>query len=419
MHSSHNPPPEPTAEQLAHARAEHRRHVEFYQRLQEVSSHHNPRFSVTNIIIALNIVVFVVMGFLGAGWFMPAEDGMLVYIKYGANNGAATTNGEWWRLLTCMFMHYGIIHIAVNMWALYQAGAFLEKLQGRFIYALIYLASGLSGSFASIIWHGDQTWSAGASGAVFGVFGAILGYMLRMRSGLPATVYKPIMKSTATFAVYNIAFGAAVTGIDNAAHIGGFVGGVVLGAALAQPLNLSLRRIRRLQTLGLAGLLFTALIFGGIKLTPRFNYSVTDELAWGTKEASILNKLNTLGTSRNGVLKKFASDNNTRELANWIDSSLIPTYRELLEETSSPRFNPDQITAKRQKLLITALDESRQTWADFNTRLKDDRAFDLSTCMQRSNQIVANFNQANKALKYETLPRKNKNPATGASDSSS
>ncbi|MDR1011076.1 MAG: rhomboid family intramembrane serine protease, partial [Opitutaceae bacterium] len=112
MHSDHKPQP-PSDEHLARAHAEHRRTVEFYQRLHEVSAHHNPRFSVTNIIVALNVIVFIIMGILGAGWLMPTDANILVYAKYGANNGAATTNGEWWRLLTSMFMHYGIMHVAV------------------------------------------------------------------------------------------------------------------------------------------------------------------------------------------------------------------------------------------------------------------------------------------------------------------
>ena len=147
----------------AHQDADFTATKDFTARLNALAESRSHWDSVTNLIVALNVAVFVVMGCLGAGWFQV--DSMMPYILYGANNGAATTDGEWWRLLTSMFMHYGILHLVLNMWALIQAGHFLEKLQGRWLFLLTYLGSGLAGGFASILWHGDQSWSAGASRA--------------------------------------------------------------------------------------------------------------------------------------------------------------------------------------------------------------------------------------------------------------
>jgi rhomboid protease GluP len=348
--------------------------------------------------------VFIIMGILGAGWLMPSGADILVYAKYGANNGAATTNGEWWRLLASMFMHYGIAHIAVNMWALHQAGAFFEKLQGRFIHALTYLACGVSGGFASMIWHGDQTWSAGASGAIFGVYGAILGYMLRQRGGLPQTVCKPIIKSTVTFAIFNIILGASIPGIDNAAHMGGFVCGIIFGAVLAQPLDMRLRRARQPRTLALAGVLVAMLLSGGMKFSPRFNYSITDELTWEKYENTALKKIETAGTPLNAAIARFNTNHDAKALAGWIDINLIPVYRDTISEISTPCFNPAQITAKRRELLETALRESLQNWSAFSARLAAGTTSGLSTHTQRNSRIVTDYETARDALKHERLP---------------
>lgn len=251
---------------------------DFAVKLHSLGPRPNPWTSVTNVIIALNVAVFVVMGFLGAGWFQT--ESLMPYILYGANNGAATTDGEWWRLLTSMFMHYGLLHLALNMWALYQTGHFMERVLGRASFTLMYLASGIVSGFTSILWHGDQSWSAGASGAVFGVYGAILGFMLRERQGLPKFVVQSLTRSTLMFAGYNIFFGLSIKGIDNAAHAGGFGGGIVFGFLLALPLDPAIRAHARGRSLVVAATALIILAGLGVAFTPRFDYRVSDELAW-------------------------------------------------------------------------------------------------------------------------------------------
>ncbi len=244
---------------------------DFRAKLARVSPARSPYLTVTNAILALTVAVFVVMaGFLGAGWLGVAR--MEPYIRYGANHGAVTTNGGWWRLLASVFLHYGALHLAFNMWALFQSGQLLERLQGRGLYLVTYLGSGVGGGLLSLAWHAQKpVWSAGASGAVFGVYGAMLGFMLRERQAVPRAIFDPMVRSTFSFAVYNLVFGAVFAGIDNAAHVGGFATGALLGWLTALPLEVEVRRRRGATNFLTAAAVLAAIGAAGYFAAPRFN----------------------------------------------------------------------------------------------------------------------------------------------------
>ncbi len=340
---------------------------DFRVRLNEIAGAGGPWTSVTNIIIALNVAVFVVMGVLGAGWIQT--ESMTPYVLYGANNGAATTDGQWWRLLTSMFMHYGIMHLLLNMWALFQAGHFVEKLLGRTSYALMYLASGLAGGFASIFWHEDKIWSAGASGAIFGVYGALLGYMLREKQALPRGIYQSLMKSTLTFAGYNIVYGLARTGIDNAAHFGGIAGGLVFGGLLALPLNWEVRQreSRRRLLWGFATL--AVLIVLGVALTPRFDYRMSEVIAWEDANSDYVAR-------EPELLKQQRPQNNantrTQEIstADQIESQLIPFYDDWRHKLNDLHLSPDKSTAGVRAAFVHILDLKVASYHQFALGLR-------------------------------------------------
>lgn len=192
--------------------------------------------TVTHALIALNVLCFAVLVLVfDAGLLIPKN--LDVYSKFVANYGPATADGEWWRLFTSMFSHYGVIHLALNMYALFAAGKFLERLQGSACFALTYLGGGLVGDFASILFHTEPILSAGASGAVFAVYGGVLGHFLHEKKSVPKGVFKSILSSLLMFAVYNVAWGLANPNIDQAAHAGGALGGLAFGWLLARPLD--------------------------------------------------------------------------------------------------------------------------------------------------------------------------------------
>ena len=190
-----------------------------------------PLAPVTWTIAALNILVFVAM-FVSAGSEVMIAPSIDTLLKWGANHGPLTGNGEYWRLFTCMFLHIGILHIVMNMWALLSFGPLVEQSFGRVRYAVLYLLAGLGGSCVSMLWN-PMLVSAGASGAIFGLFGAMLALTHVYKNPERKEEMARRQKSILTLIVYNIGFGMIKSNIDNGAHLGGLAIGLLSGLALA------------------------------------------------------------------------------------------------------------------------------------------------------------------------------------------
>jgi membrane associated rhomboid family serine protease len=238
-------------------------HTDFAQTLSKVT----PTVFVTPTLIGLNVFAFILMVLAGAGILLGDVE---VLVRWGANYAPLTAHGGWWRLLTSAFLHFGIIHLVFNMLALGQVGSLVERLYGNYVYLGIYLFSAIASSLASLLWHGDKTVSAGASGAIFGVYGALLAYCVVQRGAVPTSVLSGIWKSTAVFVLYSLFYGLAHKGIDNAAHIGGLISGLIAGGAFACPLDIEWRR-RAQKRIALGGSVLTCLMIAGWVSVPRYD----------------------------------------------------------------------------------------------------------------------------------------------------
>ena len=179
---------------------------------------------VTYGIIAINVVVFILMVIDGAEIF-TVTDG-LVHTKWGSNVTVLTLSGDWWRLITSTFIHFGIIHLAMNMYALYTAGVYLEPMLGKTKYIAAYFCTGIIAGIVSLWWHKEGINGAGASGAIFGLYGVFLA--LLFTNLIPKQVRSALLQSIGIFVVFNIVYGMR-SGIDNAAHIGGLLSGMLVG----------------------------------------------------------------------------------------------------------------------------------------------------------------------------------------------
>jgi len=184
---------------------------------------------VTQALLAINIAVFVAMALSGIALDPTSRQ----LIPWGANYGPLTLGGQQWRLLTSMFVHGGLLHILFNMWCLWDLGTLCESLYGQATFAAVYLISGIAGSLASVWWH-PAVPSVGASGAIFGIVGALIASYYLGEFSMPRFAVAGHLRSVLVFAGYSLLFGAVSGRTDNAAHIGGLVAGLIFGALIAR-----------------------------------------------------------------------------------------------------------------------------------------------------------------------------------------
>ena len=188
------------------------------------------RYKITYGIIAINIVVYIFAALLSGS---IVDMNMQVLVDMGALYGPLTVwNGEWWRLFTAMFLHGGMTHILMNMVSLYIMGRGMEMYFDTKSYLSIYLFSGLIGGLASLYIH-PQSVGIGASGAIFGVFGALAGFFIAHRKHLGAHT-KAFMKEFTVIVVINLVFELSISAVDVSAHIAGLLVGFVGGYLLSK-----------------------------------------------------------------------------------------------------------------------------------------------------------------------------------------
>jgi rhomboid protease GluP len=225
----------------------HAERTDFHDRIDYWS----PSTPVLRTLLALNIGVYFLMwlvrrslpggamgSMLGWGW-NSNYDAMLRSVQlvdWGSNVGRLTLHGQWWRLVSSLFLHGSLLHLAFNMLALWQVGQLVERLFGSLRFTALYLIAGVCGSVASVMWNANVN-SVGASGAIFGIVGGLFAFMQRENSGVPPTVVQDLRGSLLPFLVFNLAAGFLYPHTDNAAHIGGLVGGWLAGHLLARSLH--------------------------------------------------------------------------------------------------------------------------------------------------------------------------------------
>jgi len=218
----------------------------------------------TYVLVGINCTVFLAMLFNGVGLLSPTAEQLM---HWGANNaGSVLINGEWWRIITAMFVHVGILHLATNMWCLWNLGLLAEPLMGSFGVIAVYVLTGAAGNLLSVLWNGHNAGAlmqqiphqafdpllyfppgAGASGAVFGIAGALIVLLKSPKLPVPPQELKKLRKSVIYFAVINLVIGLAISvnvvssrtgiSIDNSAHLGGVLCGLLFATPMVPRLG--------------------------------------------------------------------------------------------------------------------------------------------------------------------------------------
>lgn len=309
-----------------------------------------PAIGVTYALIAINVFIFIAMLFAGAGLL---HTGSNIQLNWGANFGPATQDGQWWRLFSAMFLHFGIIHLSLNCVALWDVGQLTERMYGSWRLLTIYLVAGLCGNLLSLVIQGNKAVSGGASGAIFGLYGALLIFLWRERHFFNPQEFKWFFGGGILFSCLTIFLGFLISGIDNAAHIGGFAAGILASIILIKPMNARIMPIY-ISILTVSFIVIAITLMLTNLPPPKYKWSeeliLRNAISSLTSEDQAINRnwLELLQESKEGTLS-------FEELAGKIDSNITQPYEESFGKLSQLPNDPNLPSAKSLEnwLLIT------------------------------------------------------------------
>ncbi len=295
---------------------------------------------VFRALIGLNVAAFLGILALGGGLF---EINSAVHLAWGANYGPAIAGQQYWRLLSSAFLHFGLLHLVFNMMALYSLGGLAERLYGRRAFLLLYLGAALIGSLASVLFSPDRTVSAGASGAIFGLGGALAAFWLRNGEHVPLSVLKGQWINLAVFIGFSVYMALTATGIDNAAHGGGFLAGAALGLMLGTPLDRPGTASWPRLGLGLAALLLTMALILPALPEPAYRYPAEQPVAEAIDAALHEDqRLDDLGRQMAAERTMPPADYLRR-----VETELLEPWREVLRGLDGLEARPESRLAER------------------------------------------------------------------------
>lgn len=306
-----------------------------------------PRVPVTKLLVGINLLVFVAMLASGAGLWHSSNS---VQLAWGANFGPATQDGEWWRLGSAMFLHFGAIHLTLNLWALWDGGQLVERMYGHARFTGIYFISGLAGNLLSLVAHRGLAVSGGASGAIFGLYGALLIFLWRERHNLHPQEFRWFFWGAAGFAAATLILGFLITGIDNAAHIGGFLAGILSGIIFARPID-AIKEVSGRSRL-FAGGAFALAIVILISQIPVRAYRWSEEVLARKEIGEFLRDDAAISQAWQGMLDEGKrGDISFDELAGRIDTAVGDRYEESFEQLAHLPPNPALPSAATVEML--------------------------------------------------------------------
>ncbi len=203
---------------------------------------------ITTAIIAICAIVYVAMS-VSSGTFVRPTAGDI--FRWGGTGPEIIQQNQWWRLVTAVFVHIGIIHIASNMYVFWGLGVIAERLLGRWNFLAVYLLTGIAGNVLSLLLKPNIV-GAGASGAIFGLAGVLISVLQFGRLTVPNERLKPLKQQVVRLALINLVIGAVVPAINNVAHLGGLIYGLLLGLLFAWSTRFEREARLKFQTIGLA-----------------------------------------------------------------------------------------------------------------------------------------------------------------------
>jgi rhomboid protease GluP len=302
---------------------------------------------VTTALVVINVAIFVAMLLSGAGfWHSPNA----VQLHWGANFGPATQDGEWWRLASAMFLHFGIMHLLLNALSLWDAGQLVERMYGRWRFIAIYMVSGLFGNILSLVLQGNQAVSGGASGAIFGVYGAALVFLWRERAAISAYEFRWLFGGGVAFSIVTIILGYIIPGIDNAAHIGGFIAGALTSICLSQ--SITARSMPKAYAMLAASMIIIASTWL-LTHVPQPKYKWSEELLLRSEINHFLYENQEINRAWLEIMHESKQEDVSFDtLAKKIDFGIYQPYQKSYEKLSKLPQNPALPSAQKLESLL-------------------------------------------------------------------
>lgn len=302
--------------------------AEFDERLNAMT----PRTWAVPTIVALNVAAWLPAAAAGVSPLRP--DAASLFVVGGSSASAVILHGDYWRLFTAMFLHSGVLHITFNMLGLWQPGRELVRHIGNGQFLFVWVATGLCAGAASLHFSGQTAISVGASGAVFGVLGALVASAWKYRDHLPELKRKQLWSGPAAFTMYALMHGFGNSHVDNAAHVGGLVSGAMLGLLLPTRFDARGAHVAPMQLL-LGGALSAFAVVIGVMTTPVPPVWHHELLAASEVLGKVGPDLAELGRS---ALKFGASTASDAEARALLQRSLVPRCRSAVDQLATVRL---------------------------------------------------------------------------------
>jgi len=337
------------------ARQEEARFEEAFE--QQLTQHTKTTWALYAI-VAVNVIAWLWNVATGISAMRPASADLF---HAGAISAwAVTREHEFWRLLTGTFLHGGLMHLAMNMLGLWGAGKLLNRLYGNAQFLQVYLFSALVGASASLHFGAQTAVSVGASGAVFGVLGALVVAVRRHREQVPKALARQILTSETVFLVYALLNGFTRQGIDNAAHVGGLLAGAAMGWMLAGVVGDVYPGMRRLRAaaVGVGGM---AVVAAMVATTPAPPVDHGSMFAASEQIQRVMPRIQAAQAAlQKDVQQAQAGRMSADQLAQVVDTVHLPALRTAQADLAKiPRAQGDprlELTADMQELTTKTIE---------------------------------------------------------------
>jgi membrane associated rhomboid family serine protease len=363
---------------------------------QEMRAFHGALYAPGNYpwgataLVLVNVLVFLAF-FVNTKSWSGVQPQLLTI--WGSNYGPLTVGGQWWRLLSSLFLHLSPVHLVLNMWVLWNAGRLAERLFGHSVFLLLYFFTGTVAGLATVVWDPALN-VVGSSGAIFGLLGAVLASVIRPSHRTPTRFVRSHWLSLLLFTLFNLISGFLQFGIANAAHVGGLVSGALLGAFIAFPTRGDLERRYRLgQVAAGVGAAVTVLLIA-LALTPGIGTPMAPvQHYWKSRQWFVLGEADNLREWQSLLAQEQSGRISDDDLALGFETKILPFWKSASERTVPGKSLPHDELAVAQD--VNAYANMRLDWAkavvDAVRSGSANSAAGMQYYLQKTNQVVAHL----------------------------